>query len=114
MFMVVGAKTTGTLFLGRSSLPLFSPPQLTFITGLDSQVTAGDVIADLRRRHLIPNRSSSRVQHFIHFPTCQYHRGPLELHERLVDVGVRHQSTVFLKGKCVLGGALNSSSRSHF
>ena len=77
--------------------------------GLDTHVTAGDVMADLRRRRLIPK--SSRVQHYLHFPSCPYRRGPLELHERLVDFSVRDHSTLLLKGKCVLGGASDSSSK---
>ena len=90
----------------------FSPFWHLFICtlGLDTQVTAGDVMADLRRRHLIPN--SSKFQHFLHFPNCRYHRGPLELHERLVDVGLRDHSTLLLKGKCLLGGASVSSGTS--
>ena len=86
-FMLVGTKTTGTLLLGPfhpfllSLLLLFIPP---------------------------PILKLSWVQHFLHFPSCWYYHGPLELHECLMDFGVRDHSTLLLKGKCVLGGGLQT------
>jgi len=46
-------------------------------------VTVGDVMADLRRRRLVP--VLTRIEHYLLFPSCR--SGPLLSHERLVDLG---------------------------
>jgi hypothetical protein len=92
------------VFMGKKACYSFShlifSKEFSMSLGLDPNVTVNDVMMELRRQHLVPNLR--RVRHMLYFPPCRH--GPLELHERLVDLGVSDLSTLYLRAG-YLGGA---------
>jgi hypothetical protein len=109
---LVGA-TPKTVFLGLLSNSFDFSFYLTCLfpsQGLDPDVTVGDIMEDLRRRRLIPDLT--RVEHYLLFPPCR--SSPLLSHERLVDLGVKDLSTLYLRCRCLHGGSPASKQASEF
>lgn len=69
-------------------------------------------MADLRRRRLVP--FLTRIEHYLLFPSCR--SGPLLSHERLVDLGVKDLSTLYLRCRSLRGGSPDNerASESYF
>ena len=91
-----------SLQLGMSLLPVQPHPLtlLTDITAISRSSTIGDILALLRRRHLIP--SSTRLVPSLYFDSRR--RGPLMVGETLASIGADELSTLFLRYR-VLGGS---------